>query len=128
MKLKFLYVCIGVLTISTILLAVYIVNSNFFIKNICIVCNRSLSSDSMQLWGTTDAIPDEEIARKVADVIIERVVLEEGNTWYKDNVEITFDEKKNEWKLYYWNQEYTADGSIEICLRRDNGTVTYFAA
>lgn len=129
MKIKALYVVVGLLTLSTSLLATFIIVSKYFVSDICFVCEDryfgNSTGDNTQLWGTTDAIPDKETARKIADIIIERQVLDKDNyVFVKDNVEITFDKQKNEWLLYY-GSGWTFGGDVTICLRRNNGAVTY---
>jgi hypothetical protein len=125
MKIKILYVCISVLTIYAILSTMYI------------AITKPWAEENMQLWGMTDAIPNEETARGVADAIIAAkpvygyeswfdYVLAQGHDFY---AEIRFHAEKNEWLLFYSHitpAEYFVLGGVEIRLRRDNGAVTGF--
>jgi cbb3-type cytochrome oxidase cytochrome c subunit len=92
----FLYVCLALLTISTILLDVYIA-----IKN---------SDTSEHICETQNVIPDEETVRQIAYVIITTHSINEfGESWF-DEVDrigdsymstVRFYEETNEWGIVY---------------------------
>ena len=115
---KFYCVCLPIIAVYMILSMVYFVVEKPLFKLL-------VEEETTQLWGDKDAVPDEETARKIADVIIERRVAEMDNpSWHQDDVTITFDDEKNEWNLHYWSPPGWAGGGVEITLRRDNGAVT----
>ena len=115
--MKLLYICLNALIIAVISLILHI------------SANRN-----MPLWGKHDAIPNEDVAKKVADIIIEaqmdRMEISNDQRLIYDfeNVEITYNNKQNEWKVYYLPKPldgvYPEGGDITIYLRRDSGMVT----
>ena len=124
--------CIGILLISAMLLSVSIVL--YMLSK----CNRDEKPWDTERTALGDVIPNEDIAKTVADAIVEHYfeIYEEkfprrwGGVLFNDFVSMTiFDEQLNEWTVHYWyvNPEPALDGrSMAISLRRDNGRVTHF--
>jgi hypothetical protein len=119
MKFKILYVCLGLLAISTILLLVYILSPKPY------VCESIHLNDVLVAWGENDIIPDEETARRIADIIIEAQFdnIDDDSVWCRDYVVVTFDEQKYEWTVHYRFPPDTMGEGIKIYLRKDNGMV-----
>lgn len=115
-KIKISYVWLGVLSLSVILLSVYILIQKP-------ICERIHIDDNMKLWGTKDAVPDEKTAKKIADIIIDAQSGFEPIFDY--TVEVNYNADKNEWELLY-HPGAVSGGGITIHLRKDNGMVTDF--
>ena len=95
-------------------------------------CGRRHINDNLQLIGGRDAVPDEETARKFADIIFdsedwlfpgskeESALFPDG---YFNTVEITFNEILNEWVVAYGPQ-YAAATLLVVRVRKDCGMIT----
>lgn len=120
MKTNILYSCIGLLLVSVISLSVYIAIRKP-------VCERIHIDDNMKLWGTKDAIPNEETAKKIADIIIEAQSGFSEHLKLDYDFEISFNEQNNAWEVYYSPippEGYLIEGGgIEIHIKRDSGMV-----
>ena len=119
MKPIVIYICLSLILIAIISLSVY-----FFTRDS--TCNRIHLDDNTKLWGEYDLVPDEETAKRVADIIISaQSGFYEGLDY---DVEITYKEDSNEWDVCYHpivsDGMYLFDGTIEILIRRDCGMVT----
>jgi hypothetical protein len=122
-KTKILYTCLGLLISSTVLLSVYIATLKPD------VCGRVHLDDVLTVWnswvGEYDIVPDEETARKIADIVIEtrNKIMSSESSIDMNNVSIIFNEKNNEWEVYYGLKEWVLGWGTIIYIRRDNGMI-----
>ena len=121
MNTKALYIIIGVLSAVVISLLIYAVCKP-------ISCNRLHFDDNLQLWETTDAVPDEETALKIADTIIEAQSAPHRrfNPDFNYETNIAFNSQTNEWEIYYDPGRVKGRG-IWIRIRKDCGMITELA-
>ncbi|MCL2108635.1 MAG: hypothetical protein FWH20_04725 [Oscillospiraceae bacterium] len=81
-------------------------------------------ADDMKLWGVEDAVPNEEVARKIADIIfIEHIQNHEIRDVDVHEVYVTFKEESNEWEIIYSPGLVAAYGAI-FNIRKDNGMIS----
>jgi len=122
--MRILCVCLGVSIILIILLSVYIVAHEPS-------CERIHLDDNLKLWETIDAVPDEDTARKIADIIIENLwsIHFANEPEYEFSVQISFDDDSYAWEVYYTPippEGYViAGGGRTIHIRKDCGMITY---
>ena len=121
-KIKIFYICLALIAV---LFACYYVYTAFNKP----ICERQHLDDELKLWGREDAVPNEETARKIADVIVDS---HDGFAEDREYiVEINFNEKRYEWQLYYYinpPEGYSVlGGEIKISIRKDCGMITNLA-
>jgi hypothetical protein len=118
MKKTIAFSSVTVLIISSIVLNIYLLSR---------LSSENNNNEYGQLWGTTDCIPDEATAKKVADIVIEAHAMF-GDFELGYDVTVESDDKRNEWVVMYRpipEEGYTYEGGdIEFRIRKDNGTVT----
>ena len=121
MNTKALYIIIGVLSALVISLLIYAICKP-------IRCNRLHFDDNLQLWGTTDAVPDEETALKIADTIIKaQSDSRRGfNPDYSYDIDIAFNSQTDTWEIHY-SRGNVLGGEIMVHIRKDCGMITGLA-
>ena len=122
---SFLYIIMGLLVLAVISLIIYITVASF-------ECTRLHYDDNLRLWGSRDAVPDEETAKKIAVIVVERQMrylnmgYQLANRDY--NHEISFNKVENQWELYLSPipPEGTAylGAEIMVSIRKDCGMIT----
>lgn len=117
MKTKLLYLCLGISILIIICMCRYIQCYNPH----CEYIHIEYVNDEIQ-----NRVPDEDIAEKIADVVIEaHCELKEGCTYHK---EITYEEQSNEWKVTYIqvtpDGEYLWETKVEIGINKDNAMLS----
>ena len=128
MKEKIVYVLLGIFLTSTILLSVYVAISKPH------ECEYVHLDDVLRAWssweGENDVVPDEETARKIADVVIEvrNKIRGEEYKYIEDEIIVIFNEQNYEWEVHYPYQTETENGwslgwGTIILIRRDNGMI-----
>ncbi len=117
MKKSVLIICLGLSFLVNALLCNYIAKRQP-------VCERRHLED---INRTGNLIPDEETAKKIAEVIIdadENWVWDEGYTYYAD---VKFDEESYEWVVSYYPKlppgAIMLDGEKIVWIRKDNGLI-----
>jgi len=118
--MKKIEICvIAILSVSVISLLVYI----FMLMCSDLECSRKHLYDDLRLWGTHDAVPDEETAIKIAKVVLNAQSMElEPNINYE--VEVTFYEEENLWRVYFGATDIIADTINRVVyIRKDSGII-----
>ena len=117
MKMKVLYICLGISLFINLALGNYIVKWEP-------VCEKVHLDD---IDRTKDIVPNEKTAIKIADAVIES---DDYWSWEEDityDVHATFDEYRYEWFVNYHpvieEGAYWLDGGKNVRIRRDNGMV-----
>ncbi len=130
MKTKFLYGCIGMLLVALISLSAYIATLQRG-SDTKLFEEYNQTEDSRQLWGTTDAIPDAETAKRIADIILEAHSMINNNSAVVISgydVKIVHDDVSNEWHVTYTpiqpDEGVILGGTLGCHIRRDNGAIT----
>ena len=125
MKAIFLYACVAVLLSAVISLTIYIASPKTLPE-----CERLHFDDNLKLWGTIDAVPNKETAKKIADLIIYEYLIKYDEVFAPEEYysEIGFNDQSNEWVIYYApippeGLGITGEGMI-IYIRRDCGMIT----
>ena len=120
MSKEFLYIVAGFLLIAVVLLCSYIAVDE---------CSRMHFDDNMKLWGTRDAVPDEETAKKIADIVIRAQTEILGYGLREDweyEITATYDTLGNRWHIHY-SPGIVVGGEIMIGIRKDSGMITGLA-
>ena len=126
MYIRVAYIIFGVWYILVIFMAIFMLTPNIDAE-----CERIHIDDNHKLWGTRDAVPNEEVAYKIAyAVIYEQLKHEGGEEFSPDDYysEIMFNEISNEWEIYFApippEGYITLGGDMIINIRKDCGMVT----
>lgn len=116
MKTKFLYLCLGIFTLIIIFMCRHIIKYKPYCEYIHVE----------EINEIQNRVPDEDVAEKIADVVIEaHCELKEGCTYHK---EVTYEEQSNEWKVTYIqvtpDGEYLWETKVEIGINKDNAMLS----
>ena len=112
--MKVLYILLAILLAIIIGLSVHISITNH-------------KSQNQKLWGSTDVIPDEETAEKVAYILLDKLFGLSEERGY--DIHISFNEETYAWEVWYApippEGFILLGGNQEIHIRKDNGAVIY---
>lgn len=116
MKMKILYLGLIILFTIIVLLLAYIFQIN---RNMSL---GELLDNNQQIWGEVDAVPNEDTAIKIANIILEA---QSGfSEEYTYNIEVSFNEQSNTWEVYYAPAASVLGGGIKVHIQRSNGAIT----
>ena len=111
---------------AVLLLIIVFLSVHIAIREQDPICDRIHLDDNLQLWGREDAVPDEETAKRIADIIIEA---QEGfglkalYPSFEYEIIVKYNDRYNQWELYY-SPGPSAGGGIIINIRKDCGMIT----